>query len=37
MMDANASVITAAAVALMAGYLVGRVRPWRRLGDWAED
>ncbi|MFD0622047.1 hypothetical protein ACFQ2K_03755 [Streptomyces sanglieri] len=19
------------------GYLVGRVRPWPRLGDWAED
>ncbi|MFI9176172.1 hypothetical protein [Streptomyces lincolnensis] len=36
-MSANASVITAAAVALVVGYLVGRVRPWQRLGDWAED
>ncbi|MET9933217.1 MULTISPECIES: hypothetical protein [unclassified Streptomyces] len=22
---------------LAAGYLLGRVRPWRRLGDWAVD
>ncbi|MFL4953275.1 hypothetical protein ACJ6WE_39790 [Streptomyces sp. MMS24-I31] len=36
-MSASAAVITAAAVALVAGYLVGRVRPWQRLGDWAED
>ncbi|WP_176741264.1 hypothetical protein [Streptomyces sp. LUP30] len=32
-MSGNAS----AAVALVVGYLVGRVRPWRRLDDWAED
>ncbi|MFE8940922.1 hypothetical protein ACFYNX_25990 [Streptomyces sp. NPDC007872] len=23
--------------ALAAGYLLGRVRPWRRLGDWAVE
>ncbi|MBV7674141.1 hypothetical protein STHAL_32355 [Streptomyces halstedii] len=28
-------VVAVAALAL--GYLVGRVRPWRRLGNWAED
>ncbi|MFE2601643.1 hypothetical protein ACFXCZ_35105 [Streptomyces sp. NPDC059396] len=33
----NTSVITAVAVALVAGYLLGRVRPWQRLGIWAED
>ncbi|MFH8439333.1 hypothetical protein ACH4A3_29430 [Streptomyces sp. NPDC018007] len=27
----------ALAVALAAGYLLGRLRPWRRLGDWAVD
>lgn len=27
----------ALAVALAAGYFLGRLRPWRRLGDWAED
>ncbi|WP_329156430.1 hypothetical protein OIU91_43130 (plasmid) [Streptomyces sp. NBC_01456] len=27
-------VVTAAAV-LAAGYLLGRLRPWRRAGDWA--
>ncbi|MFF7705302.1 hypothetical protein [Streptomyces lydicus] len=26
-----------AAAALAAGYLLGRLRPWRRLGDWAAD
>ncbi|MGW1145698.1 hypothetical protein ACWD6I_11685 [Streptomyces sp. NPDC002454] len=26
-----------AAAALTAGYLVGRLRPWQRLGDWAAD
>ncbi|MFI0763058.1 hypothetical protein ACH4PX_37355 [Streptomyces anulatus] len=25
------------AVALTAGYLLGRLRPWLRLGDWAAD
>ncbi|MFJ2060402.1 hypothetical protein ACIOMM_31325 [Streptomyces sp. NPDC087908] len=29
-------VVTAAA-ALTAGYLLGRLRPWQRLGDWAAD
>ncbi|MEU9983619.1 hypothetical protein [Streptomyces sp. NPDC050856] len=29
-------VVTAAA-ALAAGYLLGHLRPWRRLGDWAAD
>ncbi|MDX3070310.1 hypothetical protein PV518_50760 [Streptomyces sp. ND04-05B] len=28
-------VVTVAVVALAAGYLLGRLRPWRRLGDWA--
>ncbi|GAA3015351.1 hypothetical protein [Streptomyces fulvorobeus] len=27
----------ALAVALAAGYLLGRLRPWLRLGDWAAD
>ncbi|RSS37117.1 hypothetical protein [Streptomyces sp. WAC08241] len=27
--------VVAVVVALAAGYLLGRVRPWRRLGDWA--
>ncbi|MGI3200713.1 hypothetical protein ACRJ4W_23765, partial [Streptomyces sp. GLT-R25] len=26
-----------AVVALAVGYLLGRLRPWRRLGDWAAD
>ncbi|AEM88774.1 hypothetical protein Strvi_9527 (plasmid) [Streptomyces violaceusniger Tu 4113] len=26
-----------AVVALLTGYGAGRVRPWRRLGDWADD
>ncbi|MFC0602232.1 hypothetical protein [Streptomyces palmae] len=30
-------VVVTAVVALAAGYLVGRLRPWRRLGDWAAD
>lgn len=30
-------VIATAAAALAAGYLLGRLRPWRRLGDWAAD
>ncbi|WP_236670001.1 hypothetical protein [Streptomyces antimycoticus] len=24
-------------MALLTGYGAGRLRPWRRLGDWAED
>ncbi|WP_199783242.1 hypothetical protein [Streptomyces alboniger] len=30
-------VVVTAAVALVAGYLLGRLRPWQRLGDWAAD
>ncbi|MFJ3637608.1 hypothetical protein [Streptomyces sp. NPDC090112] len=30
-------VVVTAAVAVAAGYLLGRLRPWRRLGDWAAD
>ncbi|MFI8818036.1 MULTISPECIES: hypothetical protein [unclassified Streptomyces] len=30
-------VIVTAAAALAAGYLLGRLRPWQRLGDWAAD
>ncbi|MEU3743233.1 hypothetical protein AB0E78_40020 [Streptomyces sp. NPDC032198] len=30
-------VVATAAAALAAGYLLGRLRPWRRLGDWAAD
>ncbi|WP_411076575.1 hypothetical protein [Streptomyces sp. cmx-4-7] len=30
-------VAVAVVVPLAAGYLLGRVRPWRRLGDWAVD
>ncbi|WP_328741401.1 hypothetical protein OG436_00070 [Streptomyces caniferus] len=30
-------VVTAAVVAFAAGYLLGRLRPWLRLGDWAAD
>lgn len=30
-------VVVTAAAALAAGYLLGRLRPWRRLGDWATD
>ncbi|MGW7620826.1 hypothetical protein ACWGLG_34315 [Streptomyces antimycoticus] len=26
-----------AVVALLTGYGAGRVRPWRRFGDWAQD
>ncbi|MFI0772833.1 hypothetical protein ACH4TQ_49600 [Streptomyces sp. NPDC021218] len=26
-----------AVLALLTGYGAGRVRPWRRLGDWAQD
>ncbi|MFE2936742.1 hypothetical protein [Streptomyces sp. NPDC059278] len=30
-------VVVTAVVALPASYLLGRLRPWRRLGDWAAD
>ncbi|MFF7098310.1 hypothetical protein ACFY9A_38935 [Streptomyces rubradiris] len=30
-------VVVTAAVALTAGYLLGRLRPWQRLGNWAAD
>ncbi|MEG8281011.1 hypothetical protein Q5694_32800 [Streptomyces sp. AHA2] len=30
-------VVVTAAAALTAGYLLGRMRPWQRLGDWAAD
>ncbi|AWN24878.1 hypothetical protein [Streptomyces sp. NEAU-S7GS2] len=30
-------VVITAAAALAAGYLLGRLRLWRRLGDWAAD
>ncbi|MFC9624821.1 hypothetical protein ACFTXM_34270 [Streptomyces sp. NPDC056930] len=30
-------VVVTAVVALAVGYLFGRVRLWRRLGDWAAD
>ncbi|MFC7795387.1 hypothetical protein [Streptomyces cinereoruber] len=30
-------VVVAAAVALAVGYLLGRLRLWQRLGDWAAD
>ncbi|MFG3042873.1 hypothetical protein ACGFYZ_38840 [Streptomyces sp. NPDC048330] len=30
-------VYVTAVIALAAGYLLGRLRPWRRLGDWAAD
>lgn len=29
--------VLAATVALAAGYVLGRLRPWRRLADWAVD
>ncbi|MFH8796912.1 hypothetical protein [Streptomyces sp. NPDC017941] len=30
-------VVVTAAAALTVGYLLGRLRPWQRLGDWAAD
>ncbi|MES4909436.1 MULTISPECIES: hypothetical protein [unclassified Streptomyces] len=30
-------IVVIAVVALAAGYLLGRLRPWQRLGDWAAD
>ncbi|MGW7071745.1 hypothetical protein ACWGII_23015 [Streptomyces sp. NPDC054855] len=32
-----AIVVVAAAAALAAGHLVGRLRRWQRAGDWAAD
>ncbi|MEU1941000.1 hypothetical protein ABZ554_00660 [Streptomyces sp. NPDC020125] len=29
--------VIVAVVALLTGYGTGRLRPWRQLGDWAED
>ncbi|MFD9047844.1 hypothetical protein [Streptomyces zaomyceticus] len=29
--------VATVAVAIAAGYLLGRLRPWRRLGDWAVE
>ncbi|GAA0575417.1 hypothetical protein GCM10010390_92950 [Streptomyces mordarskii] len=34
-MTAQMTIITG--VAWLVGYGVGRLRPWRRLGDWAQD
>ncbi|HBF82469.1 MAG TPA: hypothetical protein DD420_21830 [Streptomyces sp.] len=34
-MGGVSAVVAVAALAL--GYLAGRVRPWQRLGNWAED
>ncbi|WP_326793420.1 hypothetical protein OHA79_44565 (plasmid) [Streptomyces sp. NBC_00841] len=31
------AIVVTAVAALSAGYLLGRLRPWRRLGDWAAD
>ncbi|GAA4694041.1 hypothetical protein [Streptomyces youssoufiensis] len=30
-------VVVTASATLAAGYLLGRLRPWQRLGDWAAD
>ncbi len=30
-------VVVTAAAALAAGYLLGRLRPWQRAGEWAAD
>jgi hypothetical protein len=30
-------IVVTAAAALAAGYLLGRLRPWQRAGDWAAD
>ncbi|MFI6085694.1 hypothetical protein ACIBBB_32905 [Streptomyces sp. NPDC051217] len=35
-LDMRGTVVTVAA-ALTGGYLLGRPRPWRRLGNWAAD
>lgn len=31
------AVVVTAAAALALGYLLGRLRSWRRVGDWAAD
>ncbi|WP_076681874.1 transposase [Streptomyces alfalfae] len=31
------TVVVSAAAALATGYLLGRLRPWQRAGDWAAD
>ncbi|MFF3159517.1 hypothetical protein [Streptomyces sp. NPDC057910] len=31
------AVVVTAAAARTAGYLLGRLRPWRRAGDWAAN
>ncbi|WP_282698309.1 hypothetical protein [Streptomyces sp. CC208A] len=31
------SLVVTAAAPLTAGYLLGRLHPWQRLGDWAAD
>ncbi|MFE3995139.1 hypothetical protein ACFXPW_26090 [Streptomyces goshikiensis] len=31
------AIVVTAAAALTAGYLLGRLRPWRRAADWAAD
>ncbi|MEV5350285.1 hypothetical protein [Streptomyces achromogenes] len=30
-------IVVTAAAALAVGHLLGRLRPWQRLGDWAAD
>ncbi|MFC9431672.1 hypothetical protein [Streptomyces sp. NPDC056987] len=30
-------IVVTTAAALTAGYLLGRLRPWSRVGDWAAD
>ncbi|MEU6935168.1 hypothetical protein ABZ943_00400 [Streptomyces rubiginosohelvolus] len=30
-------IVVTVVVALAAGYLLGRLRPWQRLSDWAAD
>lgn len=36
-MTMNANVLVVTVAALVADYLMGRERPWLRLGDWTED
>ncbi|GAA2518903.1 hypothetical protein GCM10010393_59890 [Streptomyces gobitricini] len=31
------AIVVTAVAALAAGYLLGRLRPWQRAGDWAAD
>lgn len=30
-------IVVTGAAALVAGYLLGRLRPWQRLGNWTTD